>query len=186
MKLFTIVLSLVTLATSTLAIASSVEVKAVGTLNFSTLSLGVSNSALESISRFGFGVLASLDVVPLSLETGLLFTPVGIGSGSQSLWTNYLQIPLLATYKAHIFSAGLGPYLGLGVGSGTNIANVTSKNLRTDFGLMAKAGVNVPVAPLVGLVGEAAYQFGLTNISNGMVTANARNFMILAGVSSGF
>ncbi len=171
---------------STVPADRPVKVKVLGTFNFSSVSIGVSGASADGIFKVGGGVLVSQNFNPFMLESGLLFTTIGLGSNGNSGWENYLQIPVLAAYKFGVFSAGLGPYIGFGLGSGSSLANQSVGYFKTDIGLMAKAGADIPVSSRVGIVGELAYEFGLADISTGLISVRSRNFMILVGASYGF
>jgi len=169
-------------------------------------------SGFEKLSKSGFmagGVVEANLPGPLSIALEILYTQKGTklegqidpGTGSlvkatQTESVTSLEFPLLAKAK---FGAGkvkpmimAGPSIGIvlsaeekleadGLGSQTSDTKESTSSI--DFGIVAGAGVEIKVAPMVSLTGEARYQLGLSNLvknptGNESIKSNGIQFLL--------
>ena len=167
---------------------------------------------IEKGSKSGFiagGVLEANLPGPLSIALEILYTQKGTklegqidpGTGTpvkatQTESVSTLEFPLLAKAK---FGAGMvkpiilaGPSVGIVLtaeekleaeGLGSQTTDTKDNTSSIDFGIVAGAGVEIKVAPMVSLTGEARYQLGLSNLvknpaANESIKSNGIQFLV--------
>ena len=128
----------------------------------------------ESILTYKLGGIAGFNLFDkFLLETGLLFNVKGAESNGQIEFRstiNYIQIPLVLSYKLNNFCVGLGAYGSYGIG-GTNEDNGQNQDLSLgetvddhyspkDFGLIGQIGYRFNKFKV-----SLSYEYGLANIT---------------------
>ncbi len=182
---------------------ADLSVSAVGTLDFSNASISTAAANVNTSlgTSVGFGFLASTSVIPMfSLELGALYVPRKVNindSNGNNLSTTkapYLEIPLLLRFTAlPIVSIGAGPYYAHSAGSLTvsapNVADTSpsfsDQGVATsDFGVEASVAASFPILPMLSVMGDLRYLWGLTNLdSSGVTTNHARDVEFLVGLT---
>lgn len=178
----------------------SVTVGIRGGLNFANQSFSINGISLSPSSRTSFNAGISVDIPLVEsfyVQSGLYYTSKGcvIENGSDKLTTslNYLEIPVLASYRYNFSSStqlqfNVGPYFAYGLSgkvkeeqyghtSESDVFGDDSSN-RFDAGLQIGAGITVSKVYL-----GCAYEFGFLNINaaNDNINVKNKNFMINLG-----
>jgi hypothetical protein len=195
--LFTFILvGLLSATRATFAFTDTLELSAVGAVNFSTPGVSVNNSNVSTSGRtvFGFGGLASFPMAPLfRLESGVLYLPTSYSASGTNVTFNTLHVPILVEFTLLPFlSFGAGPYIGFlvgGLSSTTNnqtttVSYDTANMSRFDFGLSANAALTLPIHPGMGILVDIRYLLGIKNLENTAGNSlKSSGFVILAGLT---
>jgi hypothetical protein len=177
-------------------------------LNFSDLPSGFTTPTTTAKFGFGGGALLDFHLYPMaSLEIGALYitrkteiNPVTItGSAVTDIVqkTNALQVPVVFRFWLHpMFSIGVGGYLAHGLSNvhvqdtnGNDISSTSYSGVlkQNDYGLVGVVGLRLPLGSMTRFMVDARYNYGLTNINDGLftsgITENYRDLQILAGFS---
>jgi hypothetical protein len=172
--------------------------------NFSGYSSETSATSTRGGSGLILGVIVEKNLLgPLDMQLELLYTQREItgsagseSSGDSISWLSkleYVQFPLtlkvtgpVAGFKAYAFA---GPNLGVRVNPDGATAGGTFENI--DFGLDVGGGLEYPVLPLISLMLDLRYTYGITDVFNyyvgdGQGTLKSRDVKLLGGVIFGF
>jgi hypothetical protein len=117
---------------------------------------GTSSGYLNSTAGFQAGL--AFDIAPLDrlhFQPNLMYVQKGAKSGSYSMTSHYIELPLLVSLKFSVVRLNIGPYFGLCVGA-------DAKNYEgNDFGFSYGGGFDI-----WNFYAGMFYNYGLTNINN--------------------
>jgi len=178
--------------------AHALDLAAVGVLNFHNFTADPEfSNPPDSKLGFGFGGLATFSFAPMvGLQVGALYVPQKI-EGSNTVTYNTLQIPVaIRVSPIDLISVGVGGYFAAAMGDKTVVdvdtgaestATFADDNAEeTDIGLLGSVAVKLPVAPLISIVADARYLFGLSEQStDDTVSIKNRDIQFLVGVNFG-
>ncbi|MBC7690319.1 MAG: outer membrane beta-barrel protein [Methylotenera sp.] len=187
-SLLTLVLALTGLVTNSAPAHAFAKLAVVGDFNFPKLS----NNSGSSSGDLGVGAGALLEFdtsMITAFEIGALYHPRKFSAGGFSNTSKYILVPV--QFRVHIVPmvvVGAGGYFAKGIGSSASLsfggvtANGSGGTPDNDYGLMASAGLDLPLAPLFSLVLEGRYLLGLKDVGN---STHWRDTQVLAGVRFG-
>lgn len=150
----------------------------------------------------GFGGFINFSLLPgFEVQTGAMYlkNPYSIAS-APPLDVSYsvLHVPVMVRFTAlPIVSIGAGPYFNFLMGnvSVTNTVTGTTTEFTTaalnrssnDMGIVVGAAADLPLAPMLKLVADVRYYFGLKDQDDSVVDSfKSGGIMFLAGVKFGF
>jgi hypothetical protein len=192
MKIKKLALLCVAISAMNVTSAHAFDISALGALTLSNFS-GSDAPASSIGTSVGVGALIGTDFMPgFGIETGAFYmarssssTLVGIQFNSSY---GVIEIPaMLRVTLIPLLIVEAGPYIGIPISASLSSGGVslTSTKPNVDVGLKGGLGVSIPILPTLSLRGEGMYSLGLSNMSTGTGTLNARNIDILAGVTFG-
>ena len=157
-----------------------------------------SSSAATTFGVFAKGSLNFLfdaEVGIYSMNKKSTEAYAGTLTGTYNLQTSSYVIPVIVRTSfvpGGLFNVGAGAYYEIGTSSGITVNGVNqtyaASNVKNnDIGLVLSGQVRLPIAPLIHVLVDARYLYGLTEQST-ITTASEknRNLQFLAGVSVGF
>ena len=157
----------------------------------STTSVAGVSTTFSSASKqsYGLGMLLGMSVGPvIELESGLLLinrkyqltTAANGKNQTDSYAQKAVQLPLLLRlHLGNLLSVGAGGYVAVGTGSvvdnndggftgqpKTTTGTYATQSIKNkDFGVMASAAINLPIAPMVSILFDARYILDLSDVN---------------------
>ena len=181
--------------------AHALSVSALGGLGWTNPSIstpGVTN--VSSKLGAGYGGAIEIGLVPFfSLEADVLdmkrkfqFDTAAVAGIGES--ANYLQIPVMLRFSPlSLVSVGGGFYYANGLGNvSTSVGGVAGADQtfaqaglkNSDFGMVLSGRLRLPIMPLVGIIVDARYLLGLTNVATDpTATIKYRDIQTLFGIN---
>jgi hypothetical protein len=175
--------------------AHALDIKGYGAVNvYNTAATDLAGATVSTTAKpgFGFGAAGAIGIIPFILEVdvGVLYMKRIWTQSSVDLSYATLQIPVMARVSAiPIISPGVGAYFATAMGDmsvGSTTTTFASAGFNSlDIGLIGSVEAKFGILPMVKLVVDGRYLFGLTNSAT-TGDAKTREFQLLAGVSVGF
>lgn len=170
--------SAVALATIVAAPAAhALDLAAVGVLNLPNQSTDPEVD-LDGKLGFGFGGLATFGIAPMvGLQVGALYVPSKYEVAGTTVTSDALNIPLAVRVSPiDLLSVGVGGYYTASM----------ETNGTSDLGLLGSAAVKFPLAPLLGIVVDARYLFGIKDLAESdAASTKTRDIQVLVGLNFG-
>jgi hypothetical protein len=182
--------------------AEAFDLGVVGAANMTMPTFGNSSVTYNTSGQvtLGFGALVGFDILKaFQLEGAVLYIPRSYNNGLQTTTFTMLEIPVVFRFTALKFiNFGAGVYYATGLGnyniqvntvSSSTAADYTATGInRTDFGVLASVGLNIPLLPELKLLADLRYYLGLQNlyVNPSAGTFNLRDLQLLAGIKFSF
>lgn len=194
-------ITLLFLATPRANAASLLDLSFVGIGTFARPSISNASGSTSTSGRLGigFGALAGFPMgKALGLEVGALYLPHKystnsfgfVGTETNTSLTS-LTFPVLVRITAiPLISFGAGPYMAFAMGdiasqTGTTAETTSTYSVSnmgtTDFGVMASAALELPIAIAARVLFDLRYQIGLSNVSQSTTFSFKYNNLFLMG-----